>query len=132
MADTQNASLIGQRATVFARGLYYIASCDGIHQRERDALSHLIQEFGLNLTVDELSEPAFDYTRAAFELDSMWLRRTFIQACRIMVQMDGKISTDERDALRAMASALGIGEDFALEGPTATQSRRERWPKPES
>ena len=84
MAGYQNSTLIGERALTFARGLYHIASCDGFHQREREALSHLLGEFNVALSVDDLAEPPFDYAQAASELDSMWLRRTFIQALSLI------------------------------------------------
>ncbi|MEE2788503.1 MAG: SPFH domain-containing protein [Myxococcota bacterium] len=113
---THSHTLIGDRARVFAHGLYHIASCDGFHERERLALEQFISQVNLSVSLDELAEHPFDYGRAAVLLDSVWLRRTFVQACRIMVQMDGRISLVERDALRSMASALGIGEAFALEG----------------
>lgn len=105
----------GQRARIFARGLYHIASCDGFNRRERSALQVFLDKVGVPDSIDALAAEPFDYAEAAGLLDSTWLRRTFVQACRLMVQMDGAISPGERDALRAMAMAMGIGEQVALD-----------------
>lgn len=101
------------RALIFARGLHHIATCDGLDAREEAALSAFCEQVGIFDRSLIEAEP-FDYAEAARVLDSPWLRRTMIRAARMMVSMDGQVSAAERDALRAMASALGIGERVAL------------------
>ncbi len=110
-----NSTWSGERARVFARGLHHIAACDGLQRRERAALQIFLDAVGVPETLETLAAEPFDYGEATAALDSTWLRRTFVQACRLMVQMDGKITPTERDTLRAMAVALGIGENVALE-----------------
>ncbi len=119
------------RGLLFARGLYHVAACDGIDPRERDALERFIKEIGLPATLEDLGALPFDYDEVADALDSTWLRRTFIRACRLMVGMDGVVSDAEQDAMRAMAMALGVGEDFALQdldqGKPARAEEMVRW-----
>ena len=103
-----------RRARVFARGLYHIAACDGVHPREAQALRTFLTKVGLPDDVAALGVEPFDYEEVARALDSSWLRRTFVHASKLMVQMDGEVSGAERDALRALASALGVGERWAL------------------
>ena len=103
------------RARVFARGLYYVAACDGLDPREEAALRVFVERTGLPDDLESLGAEPFDYAEATAVLDSTWLRRTFIQACRLMVRMDGRVSNAERDAMRAMGAALGVGEQIALE-----------------
>ncbi len=102
------------RALTFARGLYHVAACDGLDPRERRALEVFVERVGLPVSVDDLGAEPFDYTATADSLDSTWLRRTFIRACRLMIAMDGRVSAEERDALRALGAALGVGEEVAL------------------
>ncbi len=114
------------RALIFARGLYHIAACDGLVEEERKALRIFLEQANLPVDLEFLSKEPFDFHEAAQALDSSWLRQTFLQACRLMVQLDGKISLPERDALRAMAAALGIQERSILKGidgpiPRATE-----------
>lgn len=109
--DTWNS----ERARVFARGLYHVATCDGLDPREAQALRVFLERTGQPDDLDALGEEPFDYAEATEALDSTWLRRTFVQACRLMVQMDGVVSNAERDAMRALAAALGVGEKLALE-----------------
>lgn len=101
------------RALVFARGLYHIAACDGLEPREEAAITAFCEQVGI-LDHRLLDAEPFDYAEAAQVLDSPWLRRTMIRAARMMVQLDGTVSTAERDALRSMASALGVPERVAL------------------
>ncbi len=114
MGLVNRATWSGERAQVFARGLYHVAACDGLHPRERLALEAFLEQVGLPGGVDALAEQPFDYVEAARVLDSAWLRRVFIDACRVMAQMDGAVTGPERDALRAMGAALGVGERHAL------------------
>ncbi len=113
-----NTTWSPHRATAFARGLHHIAACDGFDRRERASLQAFIDKIGLDTTPEALAAEPFDYAEAAAALDSTWLRRTFVQACRLIVQMDGKVSPRERDALRAMALALDVDEAAALEDIT--------------
>lgn len=125
-----NSTWSGQRARVFARGLYHIAACDGLQRHERAALQRFVDLVGVPETLETLGAEPFDYGEAATLLESTWLRRTFVQACRLMVQMDGKISPTERDTLRAMAVALGIGEQVALDdiaGPRPAPEALMEW-----
>lgn len=102
------------RAIVFARGLYHIATIDGLDPREAAAIEAFCAQVGVSKDAVFTDEP-FDYAEAAQVLDSTWLRRTMIQAARLMVRLDGEISAAERDALRSMGSALGVGERVALD-----------------
>lgn len=110
----ESHTLTGHRAITFARGLYHVAACDGVDPQEREALAAFLSQVGLPQDTALLTSP-FDPAEAAQALDSAWLRRTFIQACRLMVQVDGQVSPAERDTLRALATALHVGERVALD-----------------
>lgn len=125
-----NTTWSPRRALLFARGLHHIASVDGFAKREREAIAAFMARVGVEGSVEALGAEPFDYAEAAEGLDSMWLRRTFVQACRLVVQVDGQVSPTERDALRAMASALGVGEAAALDdidGPRPDPTRLVDW-----
>jgi hypothetical protein len=120
----------GKRGLTFVRGLYHVAACDGFHPREREALQIFIDTLELAITIDAIAAQPFDYSETAQGLESTWLRRVFIQACKIMVQMDGKVTAQERDAMRALASAMGIDEDLVLddlEGPQPPPNELVEW-----
>jgi len=107
-----------------------VATCDGFHEREREALQVFIDRLNLPTSIDALSEDVFDYAEASVHLESTWLRKIFVHACRLMVQMDGRVTPKERDAMRAMAGALGIGEEMAvarLEGEQPPPDRLIEW-----
>lgn len=104
------------RALIFAQGLYHVAACDGLDPREAQALKIFLEKVGLPPDLDLLDRTPFDYAEASKRLHSSWLRRAFIKACRLMVQMDGQVSPQERDIMRSISAALGVGEAFALEG----------------
>lgn len=101
------------RAIVFARGLYHVAAIDGLDPREAATIEAFCTQVGVPKDAVFNDDP-FDYAEAAQVLDSTWLRRTMIQAARLMVCLDGEISAAERDALRSMGSALSVGERVAL------------------
>ncbi len=103
-----------RRALVFARGLYHVAVCDGLHPRETAAVRAFCARARLDVALEALGAEPFDFAEAAAALDSPWLRRVFVEACRRLVQVDGQVTPTERDLLRSMAAALGLGEAVAL------------------
>lgn len=119
------ATWTNERALTFARGLYYVAVCDGLVPIEREALAGFLARVGLPPDVDALADPPFELEEAARALHTTWLRRTFVRACRLMAQIDGEVTPAERDALRSLAAALGVDQHAALDdlGPGAPDAR---------
>ncbi len=102
------------RALAFARGLYHVAASDGITADERALLGHFLEAAGAPADVDAVIATPFDFAEARRELDSHWIRRLMVRACRVLAEIDGGPTDEERDALRAMALGLGVGERLAL------------------
>ena len=102
------------RALAFARGLYHVAASDGTVPEETRLLSRFLEATGAPSDLEALISTPFDFTEARRELDSHWLRRLMVRACRILAELDGGLTDGERDALRAMALGLGVGERLAL------------------
>ena len=102
-----------RRARVFARGLYEVAACDGVDPLEARAIQGFLAKAGLPTDLETLAREPFDVVEATEVLDSVWLRRVFIQACEMMSRVDGGISSEERDIMRALAAGLGVGRRHA-------------------
>ncbi|MFN3201708.1 MAG: SPFH domain-containing protein [Bradymonadia bacterium] len=101
-----------ERTQLFARGLYHVAACDGVDPREEEVIRQFLRQVGLPDDLTPLANATFDYAEAARGLNSMWLRRMFLSACRAVVLADGKITEAERDCMRSIAAALGLGEQL--------------------
>lgn len=101
-----------ERTQIFARGLYHVAACDGVHPQEEAIIRQFLRQVGLPDDIAPLAATPFDYAEAARALNSMWLRRIFLSACRAVVLADGHISEAERDCMRSIAAALGLGEQL--------------------
>ncbi len=106
------------RATAFARGLWHVAASDGIADPERELLTRFLAATGAPTDLTALLASPFDFSEARRELDSQWIRRLLIQASRGLAELDGGISDEERDALRALGLGLGVGERLALQAPS--------------
>jgi membrane protease subunit (stomatin/prohibitin family) len=108
------------RALAFAQGLFLVAACDGVAPEERRALVMLLAASGAPADFEALAAMPFDFALARRALDSHWIRRLLVRACRLLAELDGGITDAERDALRAMALGLGVGERLALAPADAT------------
>jgi tellurite resistance protein len=100
------------QAEAIARGLFAVAKCDGLHEREAaliasfwldsgggaDALSSL--ERGATIRPDEL----------AAALPSPAQRQLFLKTAILLTYADGKVTAEERQCVREFASGLGIAE----------------------
>lgn len=102
------------RAMAFARGLYNVAASDGVSNDERALLARFLEATGAPTQLDALVSAPLDFAEARRELDSHWLRRLMVRACRQLAELDGGLTEGERDALRAMALGLDVGERLAL------------------
>ena len=119
---TSDAGLAPDIIEAFARGLYFVAACDGIEPREEDLLRNLLRETEAGLAYDDLVRGGFGPGDIALALETSFLRRVFIRAAVAMVKADGKYSDGERRALGEIADAFGMSntEFGELEQEAAT------------
>ncbi|MBC8070413.1 MAG: TerB family tellurite resistance protein [Deltaproteobacteria bacterium] len=119
---TSEAGLAPDIIEAFARGLYFVAACDGIEPREEDLLRNLLRETEANVAYEDLPRPDFGPGDIANALETSFLRRVFIRAAVAMVKADGKFTDGERIALGEIADAFGMSnrEFGELEQEAAT------------
>ncbi|MEZ4448725.1 MAG: TerB family tellurite resistance protein [Nannocystaceae bacterium] len=102
------SGLSPEEVEIFARGLYYIASVDGIEPREADLIAEFLRDTQANLSVEDLKGVAFSPVEAAQVLEATYLRRIFIKAAIGLVKADGIYSDAERKALGEFADVFGL------------------------
>ncbi len=119
---TADAGLAPDTIEAFARGLYFVAACDGIEPREEDLLRNLLRETEASVTFEDLKKGVFGPTDLALAIETSFLRRVFIRAAVAMVKADGKFTDGERVALGEIADAFGMSnKEFGeLEQEAAT------------
>jgi len=93
---------------VFARGLYHLATVDGIDEREEKLIREFLQETGSDLRYEELGEADFSATEAAMVLETSHIRRVFVKAAVALVKADGVYSDAERQAVGQLADAFEL------------------------
>ena len=93
-------------------GLYHLASCDGITPGEREIITEFARDAGAAGLNEKLESLTFDPVDAYRILETSWLRRLFLKAALLVVQEDGKVSTEEEEALTWIAEAFGIQGGF--------------------
>jgi tellurite resistance protein len=109
MSESEHpGGLSPEAAECFARGLYYLATIDGIDQREKTLIEEFLAESGASTTFDDLDGSTFSPLEAAMVLETTWLRRVFIKAAVAMVKVDGVFSDGERHAIGEIADAFGL------------------------
>ena len=118
------AGLSNEEVEVFARGLYHLASVDGIEKEEIDLISEFLEETGSSITFDDLKDSTFIPYEAAQTLEATYLRRIFILSAITLVKSDGHFSDAERRALGEIADVFGLSNaEFGdLEQEAARQS----------
>lgn len=103
-----NAGLSPEEVEVFAAGLHYIATQDGVDPREEKLIREFLQETQSSITFESLSEISFSPLEAAQVLSATYLRRIFLKAAVALVRADGNYSGEERKALGEIADAFEI------------------------
>ena len=92
---------------IFARGLYWLADRDGIHEQEITLIREFLKEAGSDLTIDDV-KGGFSPLEAAQVLEATYLRRIFLRAAVALIRADGVYSDQERHALGELADVFGI------------------------
>jgi uncharacterized membrane protein YebE (DUF533 family) len=101
-----------EQAEVFARGLYHLASVDGIDAREVQLIDDFLAETGHRELVGQLGAGGFDVATLARTLKTTFLRRVFLRTAIALVKADGSISAAEDTALRNAAEQLGVAGEL--------------------
>lgn len=104
-----DGGLTPEEVNVFARGLYHLATRDGIDPREETLIKEFLAEAGTGLTWTDLEDSSFSPLEAAQMLETTYLRRIFVKTAIALVKADGHFSDNERHALGEIADAFGIG-----------------------
>ncbi len=103
-------------AEAMARGLYAVARCDGMHEREAGLIASFWIDAGggagalSDLERSEAIKPA----ELAAALHSDDERQLFIKTALLLTWADGKVSDAEKKAVQEFARALGV-DDKTLE-----------------
>ncbi|MCB9568376.1 MAG: TerB family tellurite resistance protein [Myxococcales bacterium] len=119
----ETAGLSPEEVEIFARGLYHLASVDGIAEREADLIAEFLRDTSSTLTLEDLKGTSFNPIEAAQALEASYLRRIFVKAAIALVKADGIFSDAERRALGEIADVFGLSNaDF---GDLEQQATRE-------
>lgn len=110
-SDSSRAMSRGQ-AEVFAQGLYYLASVDGIDEREIQLIRTFLVEAGHPELAGTLAAEAFDLEAAVRQLPTSFIRRVFLRTAIALINADGKVSAAEDFALRTIANRFGLAADL--------------------
>ncbi|RPI40961.1 MAG: hypothetical protein EHM59_21225 [Betaproteobacteria bacterium] len=103
-----DGSLTPDEVAVFARGLHYLATRDGIDPREEKLIKEFLAEADTGMTWEDLQQGGFSALEAAQVLETTYLRRIFIKTAIALVKADGHYSDNERRALGEIADAFDI------------------------
>jgi uncharacterized membrane protein YebE (DUF533 family) len=99
-------------AETFARGLYALARCDGLHKRESAIIASFWAETGLGRGALAVLERQPDITaeQLAGQLKDVGERRYFIKTAILLAWSDGEASEKEMHFIDALARALEISD----------------------
>ena len=102
-------------AEAIARGLYAVARCDGIHEREAGLIASFWIDSGGGGPLSDLERAeSIKPPDLAAALHSDEERQLFIKTALLLTWADGKVSDAERKSVHDFARALSV-DDAALE-----------------
>ncbi len=99
-------------AEAIARGLYAIARCDGVHEREAGLIaSFWIDAGGGAGALSELERSAsITPAELAAALPGEAARQLFVKTALLLTWADGEVSDAEKKAVHEFARALGVDD----------------------
>ncbi len=99
-----------EQLDIFARGLYHLATVDGVAEEEREVIREFLDDMGEPGLMDSLDKVAFDPRMLALALDTTDLRRLFLKTGLLLIHADGVFSSEERAAIDLIAATIGMTE----------------------
>lgn len=117
MFDTTKLGI--NHVQVIVRGMYELASCDGLHESEKVLMLAFYEECrretGALTSFAEVVARPFDADEARTVLDTEELRVAFLHSCLLLAHADGSYSAAERAKIESYAAVLGMaGTPLAL------------------
>jgi len=101
-------------AEAIARGLYAVARCDGMHEREAGLIASFWIDAGGGAPLSDLEKAeAMKPADLALALHTDAERQLFVKTALLLTWADGQVSDAERKVVQEFARALGI-DDTAL------------------
>ena len=102
-------------AEAIARGLYAVARCDGVHEREAGLIASFWIDAGGGGPLSDLERAeSIKPVELAMALHSDAERQLFIKTAILLTWADGEVSDAEKKSVHDFATALGL-DDAALE-----------------
>ncbi|MFV8750309.1 hypothetical protein ACNOYE_07140 [Nannocystaceae bacterium ST9] len=98
-----------QEVEAFARGLWILATADGVaHPNEQALIREFLADTGNVVSWQQATAGEFGPADVAIALESSFLRRVFMKAAIALVHADGMYTDNERRAIGEFAEALGM------------------------
>jgi tellurite resistance protein len=96
-------------AEAIARGLYAVAKCDGLHDREAGLIASFWIDAGGGASLSDLErDSAIAPAELAKLLHTEQERLLFVKTAILLTWADGKVSDAERQSVSGFAKALGV------------------------
>jgi tellurite resistance protein len=109
-------------AEAMARGLYAVAKCDGLHEREAGLIASFWIDAGGRGSISELERSAtIKPTELAAALHNSDERMLFIKTAVLLTWADGKVTDAEKKTVTEFARALGIDASMQEKLETAVK-----------
>ncbi len=102
-----------EQVDLFARGLYWLAACDGVDPSEIAVIEEFLGEMECPELIESLGKDkaAFSIQAAARSFNSH-VRRLFLKTAIVLIRADGVFSDEERACLAEVANAFGMGHQL--------------------
>lgn len=109
MSFSPEIALDATQAEAIARGLFAVAKCDGIHEREAALVASFWGDVGGGAAAlaDLERRPKISEDELSAALPSPELRLMFLKSCVLLAWADGRESDAERAIIGRFAEALG-------------------------
>lgn len=109
MSFSPEIALDATQAEAIARGLFAVAKCDGIHEREAALVASFWGEVGGGVAAlaDLERRPEIGEAELFAALPSAELRLMFLKSCVLLAWADGRESDAERAIIGRFAEGLG-------------------------
>ena len=103
-----NEILSRAEVDLFARAMYYVASVDGVDEREVAVIDEFLKDAGYPDMINNLDKSVFHPAEVPTVLETTDKRRLLLKVLFVLIKADGVVTVAEKKRIFAIADTVGL------------------------
>ena len=107
-----NEILTRAEVDLFARAMYFVASVDGVDEREVAVIDEFLKDAGYPDMIKDIDKTVFHPAEVPTVLETTDKRRLLIKVLFVLIKADGVVTDAEKHRIISIADTVGLADSL--------------------